>query len=163
MRAHSGGLCAGWGGTGHPQGAPLRGLPGVVGDVVVGAEVEDVLFVYVVFPVGIEGVDADSFDGRQVVDLDAFAGEGVEAEIDGGLRAAGIFCGEFGEAGNPGAETRLAVAADVVDLESVLDFAELDWGGGVEDDAIGRERLDALVLGKGLFQGALCSAGGRGG
>lgn len=149
---------------GHPQGAPLGELPGVVGDVVFGAEVEDVLFVLVVFPVGVECVDADSFDGGQVVDFDAFAGEGVEAEIDGGLRAAGMFGGELGEAGNPGAEAGFAVSADVVDLESVLDFTELDGCGGVEDYAVGRERLDELVFGESLFQLSLCVLGaGAGG
>ena len=113
-------------GRGHPQGVPLRGLPGVVGYVVFGAEVEDVLFVFVVFAVGVEGVDADAVDVGEVVDFDLFAGEGVEAEVDGGLGAFGMFGGEFGEAGDPGAEAGFAVSADVVDLESVFDFAELD-------------------------------------
>ena len=60
----------------------VPGLPGVVGDVVFGAEVEDVLFVYVVIFVGVEGVYANSFDGWEVVDFDAFAGEWVVAEVD---------------------------------------------------------------------------------
>ena len=44
-----------------------------------GAEVEDVLFVFVVLFVGVEGVYANSFYVRQVVDFDAFAVERVEA------------------------------------------------------------------------------------
>ena len=116
-----------------------------------GAEVEDVLFVFVVIFVGVEGVYANSFDGWEVVDFDAFAGEWVEAKVDGGLVASGIFCGQFGEGGDIGAETRLAVSANVVDLEAVLRFAELDWCGGVEDDAIGGQGFNKLVFGKGLF------------
>ena len=82
------------------------GLPGFASDVVVGAEVEDVPFVSVVFAVGVEGFDADSFDGGEVVDFDAFAGEGVEAETDGGFGAGGVavFGGELGVAGDPGVE-----------------------------------------------------------
>ena len=140
-------------GEGAGEGALARGeggLPDVVGDVVFGAEVEDVLFVYVVFAVGVEGVDADSFDGGEVVDFDAFAGEGVEAEVDGGFGAGGVgvFGGELGEAGDPGAEARFAVSADKVDLEAFLYFAELDGGGGVEDDAVGGEGLDELCVGQ---------------
>ena len=58
------------------------GLPGVVGDVVFGAEVEDVGFVFVVLSVGVEGADADSFYAWQVVDGDGLAGERVGAAVD---------------------------------------------------------------------------------
>ena len=129
----------------------------------VGAEVEDVLFVDVVFFVGVVGVDADAVDVGEVVDLDAFAGEGVDAEVDGGFGALGMFGGELGEAGDPGAEAGFAVASDVVDLESVFDFAELDGGGGVEDYAVGCEGLDSLEFGEGLFQLSPCLLGAGGG
>ena len=135
------------------RGAPTDGLPDVVGDVVFGAEVEDVLFVFVVLFVGVEGVYANSFYVRQVVDFDAFAVERVEAVVDGSLIAMGIFCGQFGEGGDPGAETRLSFSANKVDLESIFYFTELDRCGGVEDDAIGGQSFDKLVLGKGLVQG----------
>ena len=121
---------------------PSVALPGVVGDVVFGAEVEDVLFVFIFVSIGVEGVYANSFCGWQVVDFDAFAGEGVEAEVDGGLVAIGIFCGQLGEGGDIRAETCLAFSANVVDLQSVLHFTELDWSGGVEDDAIGGQSFD---------------------
>ena len=100
-------------------------------------------------PVGVEGVDADAVDVWQVVDFDAFAGEGVGAEVDGGLGAFWMFGGEFGEAGDPGAETCFAVSADVVDLEAVFDFAELYGGGGVEDDTVGGQGFDELCVGQG--------------
>ena len=96
---------------------------------------------------------ANSLDGGQVVDFDAFAVERVEAEVDGSLVAIGIFLGQLGEGGDPGAETRFAVSADVVDLQSIFYFTELDRCGGVEDDAIGGQGFDELVLGKGLGQG----------
>ena len=96
-------------GGGHPRGGHIRldylrargraptrgahtvGLPDVVGDVVFGAEVEDVLFVFVVLFVGVEGVYANSLYGRQIVDFDAFAVERVEAVVDRSLVAIGIF------------------------------------------------------------------------
>ena len=118
-----------------------------------GAEVEDVLFVFVVLFVGVEGVYANSFYVRQVVDFDAFAVERVEAVVDGGFVAVGMLCGQFGEGGDPGAETRLSFSANKVDLESIFYFTELDRCGGVEDDAIGGQGFDELVLGKGLGQG----------
>ena len=101
--------CSDFGVGGWDRGAPSRGgdgLPGFAGDVVVGAEVEDVPFVSVVFAVGVEGFDADSFDGGEVVDFDAFAGEGVEVETDGGFGAGGVgvFGGGLGEGGNAGVE-----------------------------------------------------------
>ena len=118
-----------------------------------GAEVEDVLFVFVVLFVGVEGVYANSFYVRQVVDFDAFAVERVEAVVDGGFVAVGMLCGQFGEGGDPGAETCLSFSANKVDLESIFYFTELDRCGGVEDDAIGGQGFDELVLGKGLGQG----------
>ena len=107
-----------------------------------GAEVEDVLFVLVVLFVGVEGVYANSFYVRQVVDFDAFAVERVEAVVDGGFVAVGMLCGQFGEGGDPGAETRLSFSANKVDLESIVHFTELDRCGGVEDDAIGGQSFD---------------------
>ena len=121
---------------------PSVALPGVVGDVVFGAEVEDVLFVFIFVSVGVEGVYANSFYVRQVVDFDAFAVERVEAVVDRSLVAIGIFLGQLGEGGDPRAETRFAFSANEVDLESVLHFTELDWSGGVEDDAIGGQSFD---------------------
>ena len=107
-----------------------------------GAEVEDVLFVFVVLFVGVEGVYANSFYVRQVVDFDAFAVERVEAVVDGSLIAIGIFLGQLGEGGDPGAETRLSFSANKVDLQSIFHFTELDRCGGVEDDAIGGQGFD---------------------
>ena len=76
-------------GGGHPQGVPLRAacgrLPDVVGDVVFGAEVEDVGFVLVFVFVGVEGVDAYSVYGWEIVDFDALAGERVVASEEGDL------------------------------------------------------------------------------
>ena len=130
------------GGRAPTRGGPTVGLPDVVGDVVFGAEVEDVLFVLVVLFVGVEGVYANSLDGGQVVDFDAFAVERVEAVVDGGFVAGGMLCGQFGEGGDPGAETRLSFSANKVDLESIFYFTELDRCGGVEDDAIGGQGFD---------------------
>lgn len=36
-------------------------------------------------------------------------------------------------------------------MEAVLPFTELDGGGGADDDAVGREDLDALVFGEALL------------
>ena len=54
------------------------------------------------------------------------------------------------KAGTQGARRVFADSADVVDVEAVLHFTEMDGGGGADDDAVGREGLDALVFGKGL-------------
>ena len=67
-----------------------------------GAEVEDVLFVFVVLFVGVEGVYANSFYVRQVVDFDAFAVERVEAVVDGSLVAMGIFWASSAKEGTQG-------------------------------------------------------------
>ena len=113
-------------------------LPGVVGDVVFGAEVENIVLVLVVVSVGVKGVHANPVHGRQIVDFDAFAGERVGAEVDRSLFAVGILFGQLGEGGDPGAETGLAVAADEVVLEAIFYFTSVarvwlhgrrcDWG-----------------------------------
>ena len=53
--------------------------------------------------------------------------------------------GEFAEGGDPGAGTGCSAAADEEDLESIAGFAQLDRGGGMEDDAIGGRLVKTQV------------------
>ena len=75
-----------------------------------GAEVEDVWFVYVVVCVGVEGYDAYSMGGWQVVDIDRFAGEPVVAIEERDRFAFRVEFGEFAEGGEPGAGTGCSAA-----------------------------------------------------
>ena len=88
-------------------------------------------------PVGVEGADAQFVLGRQIVDIDLFAGKRIGAAVDGSRFAFRIGCGQLGEGRNPRTEVCFAVGADEVDLQTIVHFAELHGGGRMEDDAVG--------------------------
>ena len=112
-------------------------------DVVVGVDGEDVGFVEVVRrAVGVEGADAEQSFGGQVFDGDGFAGARVAAFVEGdGVAVVGV--GEDGEVVEEGPDFAGAVAVDEVDAQAGAGAAELDGGGGVQDDSVrGRPGVD---------------------
>jgi len=114
-----------------------RLLPLQVVDVVLGVDGEYVGFVEVVRrSVGVEGAYAEQSFGGQVVDGDGFAGAGVAAFVEGD-GVAGILAGEDAEFVEEGPDFAGAVAGDEVDAQAGAGLAELDGGGGVEDNGVG--------------------------
>ena len=106
---------------------------------------EDVGLVGVVLRIRVEGADPDYLFGRQVVDLNGLAGEGVGAGVEQHVRAGRMEGCQLAEGSQPGPGVGAAGADEVV-LEAAGYAAELGGGGGVGDDAISRRRAGGLGM-----------------
>ena len=113
---------------------------------------EDVGLVGVVLRIRVEGADPDYLFGRQVVDLNGLAGEGVGAGVEQHVRGGRMEGCQLAEGSQPGPGVGAAGADEVV-LEAAGHAAELGGGGGVGDDAISRGRAGAWGCDAGVGAG----------